>query len=474
MKGIQCKEEEDEYLVTFKETFPQFMNSLSDNILPRISKTFQIGSLQGISLTATREYIGKMKRNEYVKDIIPNFKVDALAGDDDGNAFTVQEGAPRHLARLSSARRLPFDFDDVTRYKTQFNYYYPSWNVGSGVRAYILDTGVDAEHAEFEQRVESGYDCTGEGFGDYNGHGTHVAGIVGSRTFGVAKNVTLVDVKCLDGRGQGTLMSVITALEWVVNDCHEHQKKKNNNNATGCVANLSLGSLKTQILNDAIEEAVKNGVLIVVAAGNYNMNACWVSPASSPEAITVGAFDDRLDSIAKFSNWGPCVDIFAPGVSIASVVSSQSGNDTKRKLLQRYVAYSGTSMASPSVCGLVALMLEEGVSADKIKGTLLERSVEDVFHRRTLVFKPNTPNRVAYNGVVQRSLNNSSDKDHYEIDLDVLVKELNEYSSPQNSKNHNRRKPEAVRLTAKDGRTKIVYLDNDLCLPNCKLGCITY
>ena len=157
-------------------------------------------------------------------------------------------------------------------------------------------------------------------------------------------------------------------------------------------------------MNKAIEEATKKGIIIVVAAGNYNMNACWVSPASSDSAITVGAFDDRFDTIAKFSNWGPCVDIFAPGVSIASLVSKTSLDINKivkngsNKMgpqdinISRYVAYSGTSMASPSVCGIVALLLEEGIPEDEVKEELIKRSIKGVFNRRSLMFKPNTPN----------------------------------------------------------------------------------
>ncbi|CAL9727937.1 subtilase-type proteinase Rrt12p [Monosporozyma unispora] len=468
----------EEYLVTFKDidTIPQFMSSLNQNIheylSQKITKTFQIGSLHGFSLNLTREYIQKIKNNPHIKDIIPNFKVNVLEewGNDEHeeeeenyedqedfpNLMNIQMGAPRHLARISSRRQLPFDFENVMKYKTMFNYYYYSWNQGSGVRSYILDTGIDSEHPDFENRVMKGFDCTGEGFGDFNGHGTHVAGIVGSKTFGVAKNITLVDVKCLDGMGQGTLISVISALEWVVNDCNEHPDQK-------CVANLSLGSLKTQILNEAIDEAVKKGVVVVVAAGNYNMNACWVSPASSEGAITVGAFDDRFDTIAKFSNWGPCVDIFSPGVSIASLVSQNSGNDKSRKLLQKYVAYSGTSMASPSVCGLVALLLEEGIPIEEIKDTLISRAVEDVFHRRTLMLKPNTPNRVVYNGMAKDDDTfEAEDMVYPNIDMEVLIKELNEYQAGS----QNRKKQEAVRVKGKDGKNKIVYLDNDLCLPN--------
>lgn len=470
----------EEYLITFKDmdTIPQFMNSLvneghhvQEYLSTKLTRTFQIGSLHGFYSNLTRGIVQRIKNNPHVAEIIPNFKVNALydmeeeekenSNEDDLSPWMVmQQGAPRHLARISSRVQLPFDFDDVAKYKRMFNYYYYSWNQGSSVRGYILDTGIDQDNPEFGNRVESGFDCTGEGPGDLNGHGTHVAGIVGSKTFGVAKNITLVEVKCLDGMGQGSLISVISALEWAVNDCNKYPDKK-------CVANLSLGSLKTQVLNRAIDEATKKGLIIVVAAGNYNMNACWVSPASSQSAITVGAFDDRFDSIAKFSNWGPCVDVFAPGVSIASLVSKTSneikknnGSPKRRKVLTpRYVAYSGTSMASPSVCGLVALLLDDGVSPEEVKETLLDKSIEGVFNRRTLLLKPNTPNKVVYNGI-EKDDDQFEDLIYPNIDVEVLVKEMNEYQAGNKNK-----KKEAVRVKGKDGKTKIVYLDNDIFLP---------
>lgn len=480
-----------EYLIIFKEkdTVPQFLNSLikegnqlHEYFSQRIKKTFRIGSLYGFHSNLTKELVKRIRKNPHISEVIPNLKINALfpidqdeknledlddyeQGSSSFGMMVMQQGAPRHLARISSRTQLPFDFDNVTKYKTMFNYYYYLGNQGSNVRGYILDTGIDSTNLEFDNRIELGFDCTGEGPGDFNGHGTHVAGIVGSHTFGVAKNITLVDVKCLNGKGQGSLISVITALEWAVNDCNEHKEKK-------CVANLSLGSLKTHIMNKAIEEATKKGLIIVVAAGNYNMNACWVSPASSESAITVGAFDDRFDTIAKFSNWGPCVDVFAPGVSIASLVSKTGLNinrvikngtkemDPQDINISRYVAYSGTSMASPSVCGIVALLLEEGIPEDKVKEELIKRSIKDVFNWRSLMFKPNTPNNVIHNGV-EKEDDVFEDLTFSNIDEDILIKELNEYEAGKKNK-----KKEVIKFKDKNGKTRIVYLDNDLCLPN--------
>lgn len=346
-----------------------------------------------------------------------------------------QHGAPRHLARISRRTQLPFDFQNNEKYKSLFHYYYDKWNQGSGVRVYILDSGIHSKHCEFEGRVEFGKDFTGEGRGDGNGHGTHVAGIVGSRTFGVAKGVQLVDVKCLDSKGQGTLITVLSAIEFAVNDCSRHPDKK-------CVANLSLGALKNTIINNAIKAAVDDGVVMVVAAGNFNMNACWSSPASAAEAITVGAFDDRIDTIAKFSNWGPCVDIFAPGVGIMSLSNKEH---------PEYVAYSGTSMASPSVCGMAALLLDKGVEAKDVRMKLIKMATDDVFQKRTLIFKPKTPNRILFNGI------DKFDDDYDEmtfpqLDLDVLVDELNEYST-------------APRIKEKYNKNYNLHLDNDVLLP---------
>ncbi|GMM54129.1 Rrt12 protein [Maudiozyma humilis] len=367
------------------------------------------------------------KKSKYQKNHVDNYnRLDILKR---------QRGAPRHLARLSRRNPLPYDFSNAEAYKSSFNYYYDRLNMGSNVRAYIIDSGIFGKHSDFEGRVEFGHDFTGEGIGDKNGHGTHVAGVVGSRTFGVAKDVTLVDVKCLNELGQGSLVTVLSAIEYVVDDCNKHKDKK-------CVANLSLGAVKNSIINKAIQAAVDNGVVMVVAAGNFNMNACWSSPASAPEAITVGAFDDRIDTIAKFSNWGPCVDIFAPGVGIASLARNET---------TPFVVYSGTSMASPSVAGMAALLLDRGVDEENVRDTLFDMATDNVFQRRTLLFKPKTPNRIVFNGV-DKSDDNLESMVYPDLDMDILVEELNSYVV--NAKSRNSMK----------NRFRY-FLDNDVSLP---------
>lgn len=406
------------YLVKLKsgETFRGFVNSVPCSTLAQaigntvgvtVGRTFCFGSFRAMSVeSASREMLVKLRQNPMVEAVIPNFIVDAFEKeediDNDNNEegrdakydnyddeeefpeiIEIQKGAPRHLARISRRTQLSFDLKNPEAYRWRYNYYYNKDTSGESVRAYILDSGIYADHQDLEDRVEFGHDFTQEGPGDLNGHGTHVAGIVGSRTFGVAKNVTLVDVKCLDSKGHGSLLTVLSAVEFAVRDCQRYPKKH-------CVANLSLGAIKNAVINQAVAAAVRANVAVVVAAGNSNMNACWSSPASASEAITVGAFDDRIDTIAKFSNWGPCVDIFAPGVSVASLPNKPN---------HKFVVFSGTSMAAPSVCGVVALLLDEGVPVDQIKETLLERATGGVFQRRTLLFKPNTVNKILFNGI---------------------------------------------------------------------------
>ncbi|CCK72033.1 Rrt12p KNAG_0I02470 [Huiozyma naganishii CBS 8797] len=434
----------EEFLVTLNDDSrsERFMNSVLSKDLKwfmggKINKRFQIGELKGLTMNLSHDVLDKIKRHPFVKEVVPNIMVKAFEGDavEDESwlpKMKRQRGAPRHLARISRRMQLPYDMNNKTRYRDSFNYYYDRWAQGATTRAYILDTGVMRDHKEFEDRVEFGTDCTGEGEGDLNGHGTHVAGLVGSKTFGVAKHVQLVDVKCLDALGAGTLVSILSALEFAVQDCQEHEDSQ-------CVLNMSLGSVKSNILNQAINEVEKKGIVVVVAAGNFNMNACWTSPSSATGAITVGAFDDRFDTIAKFSNWGPCVDIFAPGVNVASLVNRDWPS---------FVKYSGTSMASPIVCGMVALLLDDGVPPEDIRDYLQELATDGVFKKRTLVFKPGTPNSVLYNGNKKHDDEYEDDLQYPQVELDDLVQELENYSP--------------LNRTAGDSTMK---LDNDVSLP---------
>ncbi|CAB4911456.1 unannotated protein [freshwater metagenome] len=211
---------------------------------------------------------------------------------------------------------------------------------GQGVTAYVIDTGILATHEEFAGRVSPGNTQIADGNGtrDCNGHGTHVSGTIGGTKYGVAKGVTLVPVRVLDCTGSGFTSGVIAGINWVIT-----------NHVSGpAVANISLGGGFSAALNNAVAALVADGVVVAVAAGNDNRNACSYSPASAPNAITVGA-TDSTDRRANFSNFGTCLDIFAPGVGItSSVIGSNIAT----------AVYGGTSMASPHVAGAAALLLE--------------------------------------------------------------------------------------------------------------------
>jgi len=218
---------------------------------------------------------------------------------------------------------------------------------GTGVKAYIIDTGIKLGHVDYQNasgatRRVTGYDAvtSGGNADDCNGHGSHVAGTVGGKTYGVAKNVTLVAVRVLDCNGSGTNTGVIAGIDWVTSDHLAGQR---------AVANMSLGGGASQALDDAVNRSITDGVTMAVAAGNDTaLNACNYSPARVAAAITVGS-TTSTDARSSFSNIGTCVDIFAPGSSITSAWhTSTTATNT----------ISGTSMATPHVCGVAALYVQ--------------------------------------------------------------------------------------------------------------------
>jgi subtilisin family serine protease len=250
-------------------------------------------------------------------------------------------------------------------------YTYPV--TASNVTAYIIDTGIRYTHSQFGGRATPGYDAVGSGAVDCNGHGTHVAGTVGGSTHGVAKAVKLVGVRVLNCSGSGTTAGVIAGVNWVTN-----------NAVKPAVANMSLGGGASTSIDTAVRNSIASGVTYAVAAGNSNANACNASPARVPTAITVGS-TTNTDARSSFSNYGTCLDIFAPGSSITSAwYNSNTATNT----------ISGTSMASPHVAGAAALVLSRntGFTPAQVASALTTNATTGV------VTSPGTgsPNRLLF------------------------------------------------------------------------------
>lgn len=215
---------------------------------------------------------------------------------------------------------------------------------GTGVTVYVVDTGIRYTHVELAGRVLPGANFVSDGqttAADCHGHGTHVSGIVGGLTYGVAKNVTYVPVRVLDCAGSGSTSGVAAGLDYVASQITPNAL---------AVVNMSLGGGKSSIIDNAVNRVINAGATVVVAAGNSTADACRYSPAAVPAAITVAA-SDVFDKLASYSNYGSCVDIIAPGSDIRS---STNTSDTS------YANWSGTSMATPQVVGVVARLLQSG------------------------------------------------------------------------------------------------------------------
>jgi subtilisin family serine protease len=262
-----------------------------------------------------------------------NPRVDFIEQDTVVTATDTQTGATWGLDRIDQ-RALPLGQ----------TYTYNA--TGAGVKAYIVDTGIRTTHVELAGRAGGGYTAVADGRGvqDCNGHGTHVAGTVGGATSGVAKGVALVPVRVLDCAGAGTNSAVIAGIDWVTADHAAGQP---------AVANLSLGGPASRALDTAVSNSIFDGVTYAVAAGNDNLDACGVSPARVADAITVGA-TTSTDARSSFSNYGSCLDLFAPG---SSITSAWHTGDTVLAVL------NGTSMATPHAAGVAALYLQGSPAA---------------------------------------------------------------------------------------------------------------
>ncbi|KAL0088474.1 serine protease [Phycomyces blakesleeanus] len=379
------------YIVVFKpetdqETALTHYNEIEEIQQSDISHTNQnldYGIIHKYEIGSFKGYSGKFS-SSVISTIQTYEEVDYIEQDKHVQAACIQNQAPWGLARISHKEALT----DNT-----FNKYLYNKHAGKHVTVYIMDSGIYEEHEDFGGRASFGVNfLKGSPDNDTNGHGTHSAGIIGGKRYGVAKKAKLVSVKILDENATGSVSNAIAGIDWIVK-CHEFDIQKSllkGNTYKGAVATLNFITTSTKALNKAVIEGIYGGVTIIVPAGNDGQSACDYSPPSVTAAIKVGS-STYYDKKSLFSNNGNCVNIYAPGQSIIS--AGNSHKNSKRVL-------SGTSEAASHVAGLAAyfISMREGQNTPEyIKSKIMDIATPDVileldpYGRSTL--KP-----IAFNG----------------------------------------------------------------------------
>ncbi len=331
--GPKCDAVDGDYIVTFAKGVAVDREIKSAPGRAISAKYRYTSALNGFAATLSAEQVCAFQKR-------PNIEHVELDGVVSIDALETQSGATWGLDRIDSKTRSLLG-----------TYAYTA--TGLDITAYVIDTGILSTHPDLTGAVTAGFSVFTGGTEDCNGHGTHVAGTIGGEIWGVAKNVTLVPIRVLDCGGSGSISGVIAGVDHVTKSVVTPSKS---------VANMSLGGGGSIALDTAVNNLIKSGVTVVVAAGNSRADACKSSPARVPAAITVAASDSN-DAFASFSNRGSCIDIIAPGVGITSAWFN-GGTKT----------ISGTSMAAPHVAGAVARYLEIGSTP----AALITDSVQNV------------------------------------------------------------------------------------------------